>query len=146
MALAVPVGDGRPAVRAFRARVSAHTVAKLLARAGADGHLTAGGARVTVKLPVSHLTADLAVTAPGNGRLRIEATALSLANRLPVPGWMIGLALGRLEKRPGIHRVGNRTVEVDMRELLGGTRVAVRWQAGIRAVRVTAESAEIECS
>lgn len=152
MALAVPaVGEGEaryPVVRALRARVAAGAVTKLLARAGVQGRLVDGGAEITVKLPVSHATALLAVSAAGNGRVRVEATTISLASRLALPGWMvgIGMAFARVEKKPGIYRVGPRTLEVDVGQMLRGFRVPLRWEARVHAVRVGREFAEIECS
>lgn len=149
MALSVPVAgpETRPAVRGLYARVSAAAVARLFARAGVEGRLVDGGAEVTVKLPVSHAKVALVVSVAGKGRLHVEARTLSVGDRLKVPGWMvgIGMALSRVERKPGIRRMGQKTLEVDVGKLLEGARVPVRWQAGVRSVRVTAEHAEIEC-
>jgi hypothetical protein len=139
-------GEGprlQPVVTALRARVSNGTLARLLARGGIEGRLVAGGAEITVKVQMFTVTADLVGSVPGNGRLRIEATALRLGGWLPVPANLVELALGRIEGKPGIHRAGPRAVDLDLGGLLAA--LPVRWSTGIRAARITPEYLEIEC-
>jgi hypothetical protein len=147
LALSVPTeGEGeqrRPIVRALRARVSSQVVAKLLARGGMEGRLIDGGAELTVKVQRFQITARLAGSVPGNGRLRVEATELRLGGWLPVPVQLVDLALSRIEGRPGFHRAGPRTVDLDLGGLLGA--LSVRWETGIRQARITREYLEIEC-
>jgi hypothetical protein len=148
VALSLPtegVGEARrPIVRALRARVSNETLRKALARAGMEGSLMPGGAELQVKVQMFQITARLAGSVPGNGRLRLEATELRLGGWLPVPVQLVELGLSRIEGKPGFHRAGSRAVDLDLGELLG--MLPVQWATGIRQARITAEYLEIECA
>lgn len=148
VALSLPtegVGDARrPIVRALRARVSNATLRKALALGGMEGSLVPGGAELQVRVQMFQITARLAGSVPGNGRLRVEATELRLGGWLPVPVQLVELALSRIEGKPGFHRSGPRAVDLDLGELLG--MLPLRWETGIRQAQITREYLEIECA
>jgi hypothetical protein len=56
---------------------------------------------------------------------------------------MVELAIGQIAGKPGIHRAGPRAVDLDLGELLAP--LPLRWEAGVRKVRVTVQYLEIEC-
>jgi hypothetical protein len=107
------------------------------------GRLLDGGAELKLSVQMFEITATLAGSVPGNGRLRVEATALRLNGWLPVPVQLVELALGRIAGKPGFFRAGPRTVDLDLGGLLG---LPVRWETGIIWARITREYLEIECA
>jgi len=133
-----------PVVRRLRARISGETLAKLLAPVGVEGRLIEGGAQLTVKLPLSNATAELVGSAPGNGRLRLEAIALRVGGFLPVPIGLVEFAIQRIAAQPGIYRAGPHSIDLDLSELLAA--LPLRFAAAIRSARFTREFLEIECA
>jgi len=140
-------GDGEralPVVRRVQARISGETLAKLIAPAGIEGRLVEGGVVLRLRLPLAHVTAELVGSAPGNGRLRLEAVSLRLGDLLPLPVGLAELAIQRITGQPGVHRAGPHTIDLDLAELLSA--LPLRWEAGIRRARITTEFLEIECA
>jgi hypothetical protein len=105
--------------------------------------LRAGEAAVEAEVGGFRIAATLAATAGHTGRLRVEATALRLMGWLPVPPHLLAMALGRLEGRRGLYVDGQRSVELDLPELLSAVPVAL--DVRVSHVRVEPGWLELHC-
>ena len=157
--------ESRPALRAFRLRLSGSTVAKLLARFAPEALARAGVAGRIVetrleegsvlvvaelrKLVTVTLSADLALSAAGEGRIRVEATRIKAGGWLPLDP-VVEVVLGAVRDRPGVRQVGPRAVELDVQRWLTTPPLAIglpfRWATGISDVRTTPEFLEVVCT
>jgi len=136
-------GGPRPVIDRGRARISEDALNRLLARLYLTLRLGAGQAELQAELAGFRITADLAASAGLTGRLRLEATGLRLLGWLPVPPHLVSLALSRLQGSRGIYIVGQRSVELDLPELLNELPIAL--DVRVAQVRVEPGSLEVHC-
>jgi hypothetical protein len=127
-------GGPRPVIDRGRARVSEAALNQLLARLSLTLRLGAGQAELEAAL-----VASVGLT----GRLRLEATGLRLMGWLPVPAHLVSLALSRLQGTRGIYIDGQRSVELDLPELLNDLPVAL--DVRVAQVRLEPGSLELHC-
>ena len=113
-----------------------------------ESHLTDGGATVTVRAKRSFLaanvTATVALSAAPSGRLRADVTDVRAGGGLPVNP-LVDQAFGLVEGRPGIERVGPRSVELDIGRFVARAGVPVRWAARVQTVNATPAALELDC-
>jgi hypothetical protein len=136
-------GGPRPVIDRGRARVSEEALNRLLARLSLTLRLGAGQAELEAELSGIRITAELAASVGLTGRLRLEATGLRLLGWLPVPAHLVSLALSRLRGTRGIYVDGQRSVELDLPELLNELPVAL--DVRVAQVRVEPGSLELHC-
>lgn len=104
--------------------------------------LQAGEAALEAEVAGFRIAATLTATAGHTGRVRVEATGLRLG-WLPVPPHLLALALGRLEERRGLYVDGQRSIELDVAELLNALPVAL--DVRVSHVRVEPGWLELHC-
>jgi hypothetical protein len=121
----VAPGAAHPVIDRGRARISEAALNLLLKPLSASLQLKAGEAELGIEVVGVRIAAALSAAAGHTGRLRIEATGLRLMGWLPVPPHLVALALGRLHGRRGIYVDGQRSVELDLPELLAPLPVAL---------------------
>jgi hypothetical protein len=136
-------GGPRPVIDRGRARVSEEALNRLLARLSLKLRLGAGQAELEAELSGVRIIADLAASVGLTGRLRLDATGLRLLGWLPVPPHLVSLALAQLRGTRGIYVVGQRSVELDLPELLNDLPVAL--DVRVAQVRVEPGCLELHC-
>jgi hypothetical protein len=140
-------GAAGPVVRRLRLRLSGAALARLLAPAGVKLRLVPGGGVLNASVGIFSVTADLVASVTGEGRLRVEATALRVGGFLPLPPTLVGGALSKAEVLPGVRAVPPRALELELAALLEHflRPFKGRVEARIRRLRVTGEFLEAEC-
>jgi hypothetical protein len=136
-------GGPRPVIDRGRARISELALNRLLSRLALTLRLMAGQADLVTEVAGVRIAATVAADAGPTGRLRLEATGLRLLGWLPVPPHLVSLALARLEGRRGIYVVGQRTIELELPELLAELPVAL--DVRLSYVRVEPGWVELHC-
>src|SRR5262245_32459465 len=108
-----------------RARISEEALNRLLDRFPVRLRVRAGEAELATEVRGFRITATITAVPGLTGRLRLEATRLRLLGWLPVPPDLVALALTQLHGRRGIYVDGQRSVELDLPELLSALPVAL---------------------
>jgi hypothetical protein len=121
----VDPGGAHPVIDRGRARISEEALNRLLDRFLVTLRVGSGQAELETEVRGFRIAATLTAAAGHTGRLRLEATRLRLLGWLPVPPDLIALALTRLHGRRGIYVEGQRSVELDLPELLSALPVAL---------------------
>lgn len=142
----VEVGPGgaHPVIDRGRATISEAALNRLLAPLPLPLTLRLRVAEAAVEVEVAgfRVAATLHASAGHTGRLRVEAARLRLG-WLPVPPHLLALALGRLEGRRGLYVDGQRSIELDLPELLSAVPVAL--DVRVSHVRVEPGWLELHC-
>lgn len=141
-----PAGDSTPVVRGFEAELSPEGFVRILATRGATGRLLDDALEVGFQAPrLPAVTARITLT-PVEGRLRAEIVDLRLAGLFSLGG-IVGMALDwlgeRIERQPGVRRVGQRAVEVDL--AAAARDLPVQLETAVQAVRVTPQGIALVC-
>jgi hypothetical protein len=136
-----------PVVRRLRLRLSAAALARLLQPAGVKLRLTPGGGGIEASVGPLRVNADLVASVTGEGRMRVEATALRVGGFLPLPPALVAGALAKAEVLPGVRAVPPRSLELDLAVLLEHLLRPLngKVEARIERLLVTGEYLEVEC-
>jgi hypothetical protein len=144
-----PVGEGHrlaaglPVIDRGRVRISEAALNRLLVPLSLTLRLQAEQAELEVAVKGLRITATLTAVAGATGRLLLEATGLRLLGWLPVPSNLVSLAFSRLAGRRGLYIVGQRSVELDLLELLPPLPVIL--DVRLAHVRVEPGWVELHC-
>jgi hypothetical protein len=137
-------GGAHPVIDRGTARISEEALNRLLMPLPLPLtlRLNAGEAAVEAEVGGFRISATVHARAGHTGKLRVEATSLRLG-WLPVPPHLLALALGRLEGRRGITVDGQRSLELDLPELLSAIPVAL--DVRVSHVRLEPGWLELHC-
>ncbi len=74
----------------------------------------------------------------GNGQLRATIADLRIG---PLgAGWLLEYILGAVNRQPGMHQSGPKSIDIDIATLLRQRDVPVDWEAGVDVVQTTPEA------